>query len=75
MAMMVTRTYVVDTEDVDEAYQLTKGSGKVGDYAIGQIRPFDPNATPGAQAPVTAPVASLGMGKLATAPKTGKPPK
>lgn len=53
MPMLVNKTYLVDTNDADEAYQLTKiENDKVGTYAVGQIRPYDPNAAqPGKSAP------------------------
>lgn len=45
MAILVNKTFLVDTNDVDEAYALTKPtSDKVGTFAVGQIRPYDPDA-------------------------------
>lgn len=47
MAMLVNKTFLVDTDDVDEANELTKPtSDKVGTVAIGQIRPYDDSAQP-----------------------------
>jgi hypothetical protein len=57
MPMLVTKTYLVDTDDVDDAYQLTKiDSNRVGTFSVGQIRPYDPNAQqPGMSRPIAQP--------------------
>jgi hypothetical protein len=45
MPMLVTKTYICDTDDVDEAYEWTKPmNDKIATFQVGQIRPFDPNA-------------------------------
>jgi len=45
MPFRVNKTYLVDTEDVDEAYNLTKiDNQKVATLAVGQIMPYDPAA-------------------------------
>ena len=45
MPIRVTKTYLVDTNDVDEAYELTKPtSDKVATLGVGQLMHFDPNA-------------------------------
>lgn len=45
MPIRVTKIYIVDTNDVDEAYELTKPtSDRVATLGVGQLMHFDPNA-------------------------------
>jgi hypothetical protein len=41
MPILVTKTYIVDTDDVDEAHELTKPtSKKVATLVVGGIKPY-----------------------------------
>lgn len=45
--MIVNKTYIVQTDDPDEAHDLTKiQNDKVKIFSIGQIRPYDPDNNP-----------------------------
>lgn len=45
MPILVNKTYLVLTEDIDEAYDLTKiANDKVDIFAVGRIVNYDPSA-------------------------------
>ena len=56
MPILVSKTYLCDTDSMDEAYDMTKPTNdKVETFQVGQMRPYSPATAQPQQVPTVPP--------------------